>query len=91
VGARQPGGFAQERQIGGVGLTIFAERSFRGRSATLREDTPNLQTIGLNDASSSLQVGPGEQWEVCEHANYQAAVLSYPPPKAISVEADGTT
>jgi uncharacterized lipoprotein YbaY len=66
-----PIGLAQERQIGGVGLTIFADRNFRGRSATLREDTPNLQAIGVNDAVSSLQVGPGEQWEVCEHANYQ--------------------
>ena len=26
--------------------------------------------MGLNDIASSLRVGPGEQWEVCEHANY---------------------
>ena len=63
--------YAQERQIGGVGVTIFADRNFRGRSATLREDTPDLRTIGMNDAARSLRVGPGEQWEVCEHINYQ--------------------
>jgi hypothetical protein len=63
--------FTQERQIGGVGLTVFTDRNFRGRSATIRDDMPNLQAIGLNDAVSSLQVGPGEQWEVCEHANYE--------------------
>jgi hypothetical protein len=61
---------SQERQIGGYGLTVFDDRNFRGRSATLRNDTPNLQAIGLNDRASSLRVGPGEQWEVCEHANY---------------------
>jgi Beta/Gamma crystallin len=66
-----PGGVAQERQIGGVGVTIFTDRNFRGRSATLREDTPDLRTIGLNDVASSLRVGPDEQWEVCEHANYE--------------------
>lgn len=61
---------AQERQLGGIGLTVFADRSFHGRSATLRNDTPNLRTIGLNDAASSLRAGPGEQWEVCDLPNY---------------------
>lgn len=66
-----PAAFAQPREIGGIGLTVFADRNFRGQSATLRNNTPNLQAIGLNDAVSSLQVAPGEQWEVCEHANYK--------------------
>ena len=57
-------------QVGGVGLTIFADPNFRGRSATLRDDTPDFRTIGMNDVPSSLQVAPGEQWEVCEHINY---------------------
>jgi hypothetical protein len=66
-----PASFAQqERQFGGVGLTVFADRDFRGRTATIREDMPNLQSIGMNDLVSSLRVGRGEQWEVCEHANY---------------------
>jgi len=63
--------YAQERQIGGVGLTVFTDRNLRGRSATIRDNMPNLQAIGLNDRVSSLQAGPGEQWEVCEHANYE--------------------
>ena len=61
----------QERQIGGVGLTIFAERDFRGRSATIRQDTSDFRRIGMNDVAWSLQVGPGEQWEVCEHASFR--------------------
>lgn len=65
-------GLAQDpRQAGGVGLTVFANRNFDGRSATIRNDMPNLEAIGLNDAVSSLQVAPGEQWEVCERADYQ--------------------
>jgi hypothetical protein len=62
---------SQERQIGGVGLTVFADRNFRGESATLRGDTPNLSSIRMNDAVSSLRVGPGERWEVCEEINYR--------------------
>jgi hypothetical protein len=66
-----------QRQISGVGLTIFANRDFGGRSATVRNDIPNLEAIGLNDAVSSLQVAPGEQWEVCEHADYQGRCVVF--------------
>ena len=62
---------AQERQMGGVGITIFTDQNFRGKSSTFREDVPDLEPLGLNDKVSSIKVGPGEQWEVCEHSNYQ--------------------
>lgn len=63
--------FAQERQMGGVGITVFADLYFRGKSATYRQDVPNLEPLGFNDMISSLRVGRGEQWEVCEHINYK--------------------
>ena len=66
-------GSAQEgaRQMGGVGITVFTDSNFRGKSASFRQDVPNLDGYrGFNDKVSSLRVGPGEQWEVCEHANY---------------------
>jgi hypothetical protein len=63
--------FSRQRQIGGSGLTVFTESDFGGRSATFREDTPNLQASGLNDRIVSLRVGRGEHWEVCEHARYK--------------------
>ena len=62
-------------QTRGVGLTLFADPNFRGRAATLREDTPDFRTIGMNDVASSLQVAPGEQWEVCEHINYEGRCM----------------
>jgi hypothetical protein len=67
--------WAQPRQTGGVGLTVFADPNFHGKSATLRDDTPDFRTIGMNDMVSSLRTGPGEQWEVCEHINYQGRCL----------------
>jgi hypothetical protein len=62
---------AQNRQRGGVGITVFTDRNFNGKSGTYREDVPDLEPLGFNDRISSLRVGRGEQWEVCEHANYQ--------------------
>ena len=62
---------AQQRQRGSVGITIFTDSNFRGKSATFREDVSDLVRHGLNDKISSLIVAPGEQWEVCEHTNYQ--------------------
>ena len=66
----------QERQIGGIGLTVFAERNFRGRSATFREDIADLRTVGLNDRVSSLRVGANEVWEVCEHVEFLGRCLA---------------
>jgi hypothetical protein len=71
VAAGAVGAFSQERRMGTVGLTVFTETDFGGRSATFREDTPNLLESGLNDRIVSLRVGRGERWEVCEHARYR--------------------
>jgi hypothetical protein len=62
---------AQDRGIGGIGLTVFADSGMRGANATFREDVPDFVAYRLNDRVSSLEVGPGELWEVCEHANYE--------------------
>ncbi len=61
---------AQERQIGGVGLLVFADAAYRGLNATFRQDTPNLRAAGLDNRISSLQAAPGELWEVCDLVNY---------------------
>jgi hypothetical protein len=75
--------FAQQRQMGGVGITVFADRNFRGKSATFQEDVSDLSRFDFNDRISSLKVAPGEQWEVCEHSNYQGrcAVFSGDEPR----------
>jgi Beta/Gamma crystallin len=55
---------AQERQMGGVGITVFADSNFRGQGATFRQDVRDLARHDFNDRISSLRVAPGEQWEV---------------------------
>ncbi len=37
---------------------------------TFREDVPNLRSLGMNDAISSIRLSRGT-WEVCEDANYR--------------------
>lgn len=61
----------EERQIGGVGITVFRDENFRGENATFRQDVPDLRQYGLNDRITSLRVAPGEYWEGCESPNYQ--------------------
>src|SRR5215475_1013932 len=63
------------RLIGGVGLTVFADPDFQGQAASLRNDTPDFRRIGMNDIVSSLRVGTGEVWEVCEHINFRGRCI----------------
>jgi hypothetical protein len=62
---------AQDWRSGGPGVTVFADKNFRGASATFRTDTPDLRPYRLNDKISSLQVPPGESWEMCQDINYR--------------------
>ena len=71
----------QGRQMGGVGITVFSDRNLHGTSATYREDTPDLEPLGLNDKISSLRVARGEQWEICEHSNYQGRCVVVSGPR----------
>ena len=60
-----------ERQIGGIGVTVFRDENFRGRNATFRQDIPDLKAYGFNDRITSLRVAPGQSWEACDRTNYQ--------------------
>lgn len=82
---------SQERQIDGVGVTVFTEPGFRGRSATIRVDTPNLLESGLNDRIVSLRVARGEQWEVCEDSKNAVVASSSRAPSLISAKPGGAT
>jgi hypothetical protein len=61
----------QERQIGGIGITVFRHENFRGESATFRNDVADLSRYRFNDRITSLRVAPGEYWEACELPNYR--------------------
>ena len=77
VGALQPSltSSAQRRQINGPGITVFTERNFQGRTTFSREDVDDLELLGLNDKISSIRIGPGERWEICEQARYKGRCI----------------
>ena len=60
----------QDRQMGGIGITVFDDIGYRGPNATFRNDQPDLGPAGFSNRISSLQVAPGEIWEVCQGVNY---------------------
>lgn len=61
----------RDRAMGGIGITVYEDSNFRGRSATFRNDVPDVgREADLNDRITSLRVARGETWEICEHINY---------------------
>jgi hypothetical protein len=66
-----PSGAQPPRGMGGIGITVFEDSNFRGDNATFRNDEPDLRRARFAGRISSLQVAPGEVWEVCEGQNYQ--------------------
>lgn len=61
---------AQSRQTGGVGITVFEDPDFRGRSAAFRDNVPDLRRYDLSDRISSIRIAPGETWEACIDIEY---------------------
>ena len=56
--------------MGGVGMTVWGDASYRGANHTFVEDTPDLRAIGMDNLISSVRVAYGETWQVCDGYNY---------------------
>jgi hypothetical protein len=67
---------ATERDIGGVGITVFEDTNFRGATVTFRENVPDLGRFNFNDKISSLRVAGSERWEVCEDSNFRGRCIT---------------
>jgi len=65
------GGQGQQRQMGGIGITVYDDIGFRGENATFRSDQRDLGPAGFSGRISSFQVAPGEVWEVCANTDYR--------------------
>jgi hypothetical protein len=63
-------GVSTEQRQSGAGISVFEDREFRGRSATFREDVPDLRKFNLNDRITSLRIARGETWEACIDIDY---------------------
>lgn len=52
------------------GITVYADRDYRGQSQSYNSEVPNLGRSGLNDQISSIQINGGA-WEVCTDAYFR--------------------
>jgi beta/gamma crystallin/peptidase inhibitor family I36 len=68
AGGRREG---NRRGSDGIGLEVFADIGFRGRSAMFSSNTPDVQSTGMAGQISSLRVPSGETWQVCTQADYR--------------------
>jgi hypothetical protein len=65
-----------ERLIGGgSGITVFEDRNFRGDAVTYNSNQSNLNSR-FNNKISSIRVGNGETWQVCDQANYRGQCVN---------------
>jgi len=56
-----------DREVrGAAGLRAWDDVNFGGEAAAFSGDVADLREFRFNDRISSLQVPPGESWEVCE-------------------------
>jgi hypothetical protein len=54
----------------GAGITVFEDTNFGGSRATFVRDTPDLRPSHFDKRISSIVIGPGEMWEVCDGRDY---------------------
>jgi hypothetical protein len=60
----------RDREMGGIGLTVWTDSNYRGSNHTFRDDNPDLRSIGMANRISSLRAARGEVWEVCSEPRY---------------------
>ncbi len=60
---------------GGSGITVFEDRNFRGDAVTYQNDMSSLPSR-FNNKISSLRVGPGEFWEICDQTRYRGQCVT---------------
>jgi hypothetical protein len=61
---------AQPRAAGAGTITVSDDVNFEGVAVTFRNDVADLRAYQFNDRISSIQIAPGDSWEVCTDTNF---------------------
>ena len=69
-------------------VTFYENEGFAGRSFTTHEQVDNFERYGFNDRASSVEV-VGDQWEVCEDAQFGGRCVVLRPGRYSSLVAMG--
>ena len=70
-------------------VTFYEHEGFEGRSFTTDKQVGNFQRLGFNDRASSVVVGRGERWEVCDDARFAGHCIVLRPGNYPSLAAMG--
>src|SRR5262245_49830080 len=66
-----------DRMIGGgLGITVFMDRNFRGTTRTFTNDVPDLRPFGWDNRISSFRVAANEFWQVCDGPNFTGRCIT---------------
>ena len=79
----------EEREIGGVGITVFSDENFRGENATFRQDVPDLRQFNFSDRITSLRVAPASTGRAAMLVNYQGRCQVFSGEERISAASAG--
>lgn len=60
---------------GGPGITVFEDPNFRGDTVTYQSNRSSLPSR-FDRRISSVRVGPGEQWQVCDQKSYRGQCIT---------------
>jgi hypothetical protein len=58
-------------QRGPRGIVVYEHAGFRGESRAFTGQVRSLRQAGMNDQISSLRIGRGESWELCEDDDFR--------------------
>ncbi len=61
---------AQRDRTPSVGIAVFEDVNFGGRTASFVRDVPDLRPSGFEKRISSFLIARGEVWEVCDGRNF---------------------
>lgn len=61
---------AQRDKVPSVGITVFEDVNYGGRTASFVRDQSDLRPSGFDKRISSFVIAYGEVWEVCDQRNF---------------------
>jgi hypothetical protein len=67
------GGWGNEEQWRRIGIAVYTDADYRGRSWVFTDDVRNLKDMGLRNQVSSLRV-IGGRWSVCRNPNFGGCI-----------------
>lgn len=71
-------------------ITLYKDDNYRGDSRHFESGSAsNLQHERFNDAASSVTIGGGSSWELCEDANFAGRCLTLGPGRYPSLHSQG--